>query len=290
MRLSISHITRYHYSLPARSNTNELRLSPEENERQTPGDILIRVEPGATLVPSRDLFGNLVHYFEVEESHHCLEIHSVAEVETHSRHENWTRAMGIPLRQLSPVQEDATIHQYLGDSTYVSKTPGIWREAIDIHLASEKSWGVLIGSLSDHVFETCLYRDQLLHTMDTAADIQERREGTCQDFSHLLIGYCRALGLPARYVSGYLYDPGLEGLGENTVTGSGATHAWVEVHVPGPGWIGIDPTNRKWVDHHYVSVASGRDYFDVAPVKGSLIGGGPERSLEVSVAVQAVGA
>jgi len=287
MLLTIAHTTRYLYSLPARSNINELRLAPEETDRQTPGQLRLNILPGAPLQESRDLFGNLVHYFEVEESHEVLEITSETAVTTHSSADLPLRAMTVPLRERTAPAEDPSLHQFTTDSTFVQKDPATWREAVDLHLAHEKTWGALMLGLSDHIFATCKYREQLVHGMASASDVQRERAGTCQDFAHLMIGYCRALGLPARYLSGYLYDPGLAAARESDFIGSGATHAWVEIHVPGVGWVGIDPTNRRWVDEHYVSVATGRDYHDVAPVRGSLIGGGPERSIEVGVWVSA---
>lgn len=288
MRLAISHVTKFLYSLPARSNINELRLSPEETTRQRPGTLQITVDPGADLSESRDLFGNLVHYFEVERSHDALVISSEAHVETFSCYDLAMRSMTVPLRNLDPGSAEAELHQFLVDSSLVIKNPETWREAIDVHLDHEKTWGALILGLSDTVFDTCAYREQLIHIPSTSEEVQREKAGTCQDFAHLLISYCRALGMPARYISGYLYDEGLDRETDPSLVGSGATHAWVEVHVPGVGWVGIDPTNKRWVDENYVSVAFGRDYHDVAPVRGSLIGGGPERSLEVSVAVKSV--
>lgn len=291
MRLSISHLTCYHYPAPARSNINELRLSPEENLRQTPGDHTIRIDPGAPLVETRDLFGNLVHHFEVEDRHGELTIHSSAEVETRSTFDLAMRAMSVPLREFQSEKHE-TLYEFTTDSTFVFKNPATWREAVDVHLSSEKTWGALMQGLSDYVFEYCHYEDQSIHGMATSVEIQECKTGTCQDFAHLMISYCRALGMPARYLSGYLYDPGLDpDLTPGTAAasiGSGATHAWVEVHVPSVGWVGIDPTNRRWIDEQYVSVSSGRDYHDVAPVRGSLIGGGEDRSLTVDVVVRAL--
>ena len=287
MRLSISHLTRYLYTAPARSNINELRLTPEENLRQKPGALTISVDPVAELREMRDLFGNLVHHFEVEDRHEQLTIQSRAEVETRSSLDLAMRSMSVPLREFLSGDEES-LYEFSTDSNFVFKNPATWREAVDVHLSCEKTWGALIQGLSDYVFEYCQYQDQAIHRMATSAEIQECKTGTCQDFSHLLISYCRALGMPARYLSGYLYDPGLDDSKDAEFIGSGATHAWVEVHVPTIGWVGIDPTNRRWVDEHYVSVSSGRDYLHVAPVRGSLIGGGTDRSLEVEVMVRAM--
>lgn len=271
---------------------NELRLAPEENSRQTPGDLRILLEPGAELKESRDLFGNLVHFFEVEGSHEKLIIRSETEVETHDAKSNFEEAQEIPLPDLDNPRSfrgsDDFVKEFTGDSTFVKKNPETWREAVDILLGCERTWGCVIEKLSDHIFEHCEYREQAVHNMANSTDVQREKSGTCQDFSHLFLAYARALGIPARYVSGYLYDPGLDSDSEAEYIGSGATHAWPEVHVPRLGWIGIDPTNKRWVDDHYVSVSFGRDYHDVAPIRGSLIGGGRDRSLEVSVQVSAI--
>ncbi|MDF1658914.1 MAG: transglutaminase family protein [Verrucomicrobiales bacterium] len=287
MRLSISHLTRYLYTAPARSNINELRLTPEENNRQKPGELSISVDPVAELREMRDLFGNLVHHFEVEEGHEELTIQSRSEVETRGSLDSAMRSMSVPLREFIS-SDNESLYEFTTDSTFVFKNSATWREAVDVHLSCEKTWGSLIQGLSDFVFEYCQYEDQSIHRMATSSEVQECKVGTCQDFSHLLISYCRALGMPARYLSGYLYDPGLDCATNAEFIGSGATHAWVEVHVPSIGWVGIDPTNRRWVDEHYVSISFGRDYHDVAPVRGSLIGGGIDRSLEVEVAVRAI--
>lgn len=290
MRLSITHTTQYFYSRPARSNINELRLAPLEDSRQQPGNLKISIEPNADLSESRDLFGNLVHHFEVEDRHELLTIRSETEVETQSCQTLSETAYSVPLKEREdPGSSDSeNLYEFSSDSTFVRKNPETWREAIDVHLDCGKTWGSVVEGLSNYVFETCRYEEALVHDMASSEDVQRRKCGTCQDFSHLLISYCRALGLPARYISGYLYDPGLEASEENTFFGTGASHAWAEIHVPEVGWVGIDPTNRRWVDENYVSVSFGRDYHDVAPIRGSLIGGGEDRSLEVSVAVRKI--
>tara|TARA_R110002096_G_scaffold203718_2_gene389026 strand:- start:11062 stop:11934 length:873 start_codon:yes stop_codon:yes gene_type:complete len=287
MRLKIFHRTTYTYGLPARSNINELRLAPEETHRQQPGPLQIRVTPNSELDEARDLFGNLVHSFEVEEKHATLEIIAESEVQTHFDPTLPEMAHQIELPD-SPEIEDDLVHDFLVDCTFVERNTAIWREAVDIRLNCEATYGSVVQGLSDFIFESCTYREQIVHLMTTAAEVQSEKIGTCQDFAHLLLAYCRALGIPARYISGYLYDPGIEAATQPEFIGAESTHAWVEVYVPQVGWIGIDPTNRRWVDEHYVTVAFGRDYHDVAPVRGSLLGGGRRRTIDVEVAVKAL--
>ncbi len=288
MQLRIRHRTRYLFSAPARSNAIELRLSPEETYRQKPGPCSIEVTPVAPLDSARDLFGNLVHSFEVEEVNGELLIEAVSLAETLDCSTLFEQSKDIALLEIAEVEQaDVSVHEFLTDSTFVKIEPELWREAVDVRSECPATYGAVVKALSDHIFDSCRYEDQVIHTMTTSGEVQQRKYGTCQDFSHLLTGYCRALGIPARYISGYLWDPGLSE-GHPEFTGAEVSHAWVEVFVPGLDWIGIDPTNRKWVDEHYVSVAFGRDYHDVAPIRGSLQGGGKRRSLEVSVEVEAI--
>lgn len=290
MNLSILHETTFHYSLPARSNINEVRLAPEENDRQKPGhlEIVVEPEPESEMTATRDLFGNLVHAFEVEKKHGELKVLARSHVETLADRERAERAQSTQI-DFEAIREDDSVHEFLVDSKYVSKDPDIWKEAVDVSIVSEPTWGSLAKNLSERVFDTCRWEEQLIHRATTATEIRESRIGTCQDFAHLLIGYCRALGIPARYVSGYLYDPGLDADGEASYTGASVSHAWVDFFTPEIGWVGVDPTNRCWVDEQYVSVAFGRDYGDVAPIRGSLLGGGPKRSIDVKVEVKRCG-
>ncbi|MDF1814282.1 MAG: transglutaminase family protein [Verrucomicrobiales bacterium] len=288
MRLSITHDTVFHYSLPARSNINEVRLAPEENDRQNPGglEIIVDPEPETGLSPSRDLFGNLVHAFEVERKHPQLRITAKSDVETICGKSMAVETQNLSFDNVKEVKSDDSVHEYLVDSHYVAKSPEIWKEAIDVCFESEQTWGCIAKNLSDHVFTTCRWEAQLIHRATTAAEVQQDRIGTCQDFAHLLIGMCRSIGIPARYVSGYLYDPGLDHGSAASFTGTNVSHAWVDFYAPEVGWVGLDPTNHCWVDENYVSVAKGRDYGDVAPVRGSLLGGGPKRSMDVHVEVK----
>ncbi|MEM7013135.1 MAG: transglutaminase family protein [Verrucomicrobiota bacterium] len=295
MHLEVVHTTRYQYSQPAWSNINELRLSPEETKRQSPGEVSIKVHPSPGNEPktSRDMFGNLVHLFEIEEMHSELEITSQSSVETRSNPDLVERAHDVPLAALAAAEEsDPFVHDFLSNSTFIPRDPEVWREAIDAKENAEtQSVGSVVEQLSNHIFESCYYDDsQLISGQHTSSDVRQTRKGACQEFAHLLIGYCRELGIPARYISGYLFDPGLS-RAEPEFVGAQLSHAWVEVYIQdalGNEWLGIDPTNRKWVDEQYVSVALGRDYFDVAPVKGTLIGGGKRRSLDVKLEVRQV--
>ena len=286
MRLHITHETTYHYSLPARLSVNELRLSPEDSPRQTPGETHFRIDPVATLASSRDLFGNLVHQFEFEDKHPSLNIAVESTVETRPYSPPSHEVLHSPLPHPSKHSGDDHLRDFLSESNCIPRDPETWREALDLQSCSDNTWAGFVLTLSQHIFENCKYCEQHIHTMRAASQVQRERTGTCQDFSHLLIAYLRLLHIPARYISGYLYDPGLDGGTSPELIGSGTTHAWVEAYLPNFGWLGIDPTNNCWVNENYVSLAFGRDYHDVVPIRGSFMGGGNNRELEVSILVQ----
>ncbi len=121
----------------------------------------------------------------------------------------------------------------------------------------------------------------------TLGELLQKRRGVCQDFAHLAVGCFRSMGLPARYVSGYLETR--PPAGRPKLIGSDASHAWAEVLVPGLGWVGIDPTNNKFVDAGYVITAWGRDYADVPPLSGVIVTDSRKSSMKVSVDVTRLG-
>ena len=288
MLLSIIHRTIYRYSDSARDSVNELRLSPEETARQSPQSCTLEISPPAKLTSSRDLFGNLVHSFTVEKDHTQLSVTGRSLVETRSCPHLVYRSHTIPLDRFPADHRDDLPYDFLTESSCVPRDPQTWREALDVKARSSRSWGHLLTNLRNHIFETCTYHEQKVHVMRTATEVQRERIGTCQDFAHLMIAQLRSLKIPARYCSGYLYDSGLDGKKSPELLGAAVTHAWVEALVPDIGWLGIDPTNRCWVDERYVSVASGRDYHDIVPIRGSLLGGGKHRSLDILLHVKAV--
>jgi transglutaminase-like putative cysteine protease len=139
---------------------------------------------------------------------------------------------------------------------------------------------VIIG-LMDFIHGTCRYVPGATHIGTHTEEFFAKPQGVCQDYAHLLLALCRSIGIPARYVCGYVYDAK-----RGDVIGSHASHAWAEVWIPGYGWLGVDPTNKKVIHEAYVASAVGRDYRDATPVSGSYWGGG-DREMRVTVHVEA---
>ena len=283
MKLSVTHRTTFRYGEPARDNVNQVRLEPLTTRHQRPEFFLLNVLPATRLRRYLDLWFNPVHYFELVAPHTRLvvESRSVVEVDTSVDYE--ALPYGSLHQDLPALRKSEECYEFLRNSTYVTLFPELWREAIDIRNGSPDVFQTAYA-LMQSVFDGCSYEPGLTDSDTSAREVFQERRGVCQDFAHLLTAYCRALEIPARYVSGYIWDPG-HASGHEVMRGAQASHAWVEVYLPGQGWIGLDPTNNKVVNDQYVAIAIGRDYDDIAPVRGTFYGGGHHRTMDVHVDV-----
>jgi transglutaminase-like putative cysteine protease len=280
MKLRVHHRTEYLYSQPARTNSNEIRLQPPHTPWQTRSFWLLKVLPATPLRHYVDLHRNGIHHFEIEEPHSRLVLDATSTVITLNRYADG-EPVGIPFSALQSdaCREDAEVMIYQKDSRYVRMDPAIWRAAIDVKGDSDDIF-LTAKAICEHLYDTCQYVSGVTTVNTTSSEFFQNRQGVCQDFAHLMLAMCRALGIPARYVSGYLYDRR-----RGNLRGAHQSHAWVEIFLPGHGWFGIDPTNRLPVNDLYVTLASGRDYDDAAPVKGSFTGSG-SRTMKVTVSVE----
>jgi transglutaminase-like putative cysteine protease len=185
--------------------------------------------------------------------------------------------------QVSAISEGAFDEPFLTGSRYVDVDHDVWRLAID---ARDERTDVFATAeaIMTFVNTNWLYQANATSASTHMSEVMKDRRGVCQDFSHVMIGMCRALGIPARYVSGYLYNGPTSHL-----RGAQASHAWCEVWMPGRGWFGLDPTNNTLADERYIKIATGRDYDDAAPIRGSFSGApGATAALEVTVEVELV--
>lgn len=279
MKLRILHRTEYRYALPVRNNTNELRVTPLTTHRQKLGLHVVRVVPAVRMRRYPDLYRNSVHLFEVEEPHKDLVIDVSSMVETLA-----TPISAIPTDvSLSRVRNEEiieTFQTFLQPDGPIRITPDIWRAAVDVENDRRDVFSVILG-LMELIHTTCRYVPGATHIGTTTEEFFAQPQGVCQDYAHLLLALCRAIGIPARYVCGYVYDAK-----RGDVIGSHASHAWCEIWIPDYGWLGVDPTNKKVIHEAYVASAVGRDYRDATPVSGSYWGGG-DREMRVTVHVEA---
>ena len=274
------HRTTFHYGMPVNHSVNALHLEPRRFPYQKTLSALIRVIPATRLRRFTDLFQNPTHHFELPEPHAMLEIES--RIRVHNLPLDIPDASrAATLKDFNEASIIERVWPYLQTSNRVSKTPEIWRQAIDI------TSGLAAVFAQAEALMGWIHREFRYEPGSTGvkAHIEESfalKHGVCQDFTHVMLGLCRAVGVPARYASGYLYNGP-----RDTLVGAQASHAWCEVYLPGAGWIGFDPTNNTLADERYVKIAVGRDYDDVAPVVGNYRGTAHCR-LEVCVEVEKI--
>ncbi len=279
MRLQVFHRTRYDYRLPVRDSYNELRLRPATQDKTRLEFFLLNVHPPVRLRHFRDSYLNYVHYFEVAEPHVELIIEAQSTINTTSPYHGG-KPLGVDMAALSDMQ-DEMLRDYLRSSIYVDASPELWKLALDITSGITDVF-IAAESIAEHIFQHWTYAPNTTTATTHVREVLETKLGVCQDFAHLMVGLCRAIGIPARYVSGYLYNGA-----HSALRGSQASHAWAEVYIPGHGWHGLDPTNNIPADERHIKIATGRDYNDAAPVSGHFDGpAGATTALSVDLRVE----
>ena len=264
MWLSVAHVTRFTYDAPITEAYTELRLKPAHREGQRCSSFSLAPEPrAATVAEYVDRFGNAVHHFDILEQHERVAVTARSEV--------WTAPRFVDAAPLSPLDR----FDSLAPSRYVAPDDQLTELAAT--LSGSQDAAEAARSLMHAVRVAMTYERGTTNVHTTAAEALAAGRGVCQDFSHVMIGACRAAGIPARYVSGYLYDPTHGDLGES--------HAWVDVHTGDAGWLSLDPTHDVEQNEHYVRVGVGRDYEDVPPSRG-VYKGTADETLEVAVTIR----
>ncbi|MFH5186781.1 transglutaminase N-terminal domain-containing protein [Paenibacillus sp. TAB 01] len=283
MKIEISHVTRYTYEDAVTDSVNELRLTPRTNYRQSCYHHEVWIEPVASLFTYEDYFGNRVHSFSVSKPHRELVIRTKATVVT--RDQSYASQQGLPMKeQLELLQSEKLQNRYIEfmlPTAYTELTEGLLAYAARYPITEDGLY-VWAQQLSEGIYKDFTYDPDATHVHTTVSDTLKLRRGVCQDYAHLMIAVCRSIGLPARYVSGYHFVGDLQG---GSADFEQASHAWVEVHIPGTGWLGFDPTNNTEVGWRYVKLGHGRDYKDIVPVKGVYRGAGSQK-LTVTVDVR----
>lgn len=280
MIYQVRHLTRYSYALPVTTTHSELRLTPRELPWQHVVRSTVVLEPQyETMRAFRDYYGNSVRYCSLLTPHHELAITAESIVEVRETNP-LIPAATLPWEQVraglrafdDPVALNA--FEFVGESRYIRWTPEVAEYAAS-SLTPERPILEAAVDLSSRVHRDFKYKPESTDIDTSVEEVFRNRRGVCQDFAHLVIAMLRAHGLAARYVSGYL---------KSGSVGAEASHAWVGVFVPGNGWVDLDPTNDVVVSTSHITLAWGRDYGDVTPVKGITMGGG-EHTIEVEVRV-----
>ncbi|MFT4183784.1 MAG: transglutaminase family protein [Rhizobium sp.] len=266
MRLTISHITEYRYDEPAQFSLQRLRLTPRTGPGQTVLNWKLTVEGAHPEVEYDDQFANRATLVSLDGEQQTTRIVASGEVETEDLNGVTGQHSGF-----SP------LWLFLRE-TPRTKAGKLTKELLR-GLTGDNDLGKM-HALMGAIHKVVEYKPGTSDTETTAEQALEKKNGVCQDHAHIFIAGARTLGIPARYISGYLM---MEGKNEQA-----ATHAWAEAHLPGLGWVGFDPANDVCPDARYVRLATGLCYRDAAPVSGMRIGT-PGETLTVKVTVASQG-
>ena len=290
VRLSVTHVTTYRYSMPVETAQHLATMRPLECSWQRVESHGLRIEPAPSYETSHvDPFGNEVRYFSFDTPHDCLQVTSETTVVL-------TRRWGELVPSATPAWEGVAADlryragaAYRPESEFVFASPNIAlaSELREYALPSFTPGRPLIEGAIDlmhRIHTEFAYQPQTTAFDTPALRAFHLRQGVCQDFAQVMIGALRSLGLAARYVSGYLRTVPLGGTPR--LVGADASHAWVSVFCPGTGWVDLDPTNDVLADLDHVTLALGRDYSDVSLLRGIILGGG-EHTVDVAVDVTA---
>jgi transglutaminase-like putative cysteine protease len=288
----VTHRTEYAYESDVSASYGQLHLLPRDLPGQRCRTTDVLSEPAASDYRERvDYFGNRVCFMAIHEPHRALSltVSSLVDVDRHAgeisslAHRPWEQARDAA-GPASALQTIAAAEFKL-DSP-LAQAGEVYRDYAASSFPPDRDLLEALSSLSTRIHTDFAYEPGATSVTTPLADVFVRRRGVCQDFAHLGIACLRSLGLPARYVSGYLEtDPPP---GATKLTGVDGSHAWLSVLVPDAGWIDIDPTNDQFPNSRYIVTAFGRDYSDVPPLNGVIYTEGATTSLKVAVDVVAV--
>lgn len=288
MNYRVTHTTRYTYEAPVPICHNRAHLTPRDcpYQRMLASRLTITPKPIGRIEQRIDYFGNACSYFSILEMHSTLEVRVVSEVSIQ------------PL--LPPQPEHTPTWESVRDSTALTRTAGALdayqfvfpspfiRPSEEMAAYARPSFPpgqpVLVGAidLMRRIHAEFSYDPAATTIATPLEEVLAQRRGVCQDFAQLQIGCLRALGIPARYVSGYILP--VSSSGAQTMVGSQASHAWLAVYIGDAGWVDLDPTNNLVPAEEHITLAWGRDYDEVSPMRGVVVGGGGQ-ALSVDVRV-----
>ena len=291
MLLQITHETHYRYTPAVENADHVLHLSPPSNAVQTVLQHHIDISPKPPYWRAGvDVYGNQRHFFALQGSHEQLSVTAHSVVRTHPAAPRPTYA--APWEQVRDLFAYRAGTSYHSAWEFLFASPYVPRDAAfaDFARPSFAAGTTLLDGSADlmrRIHQTMAYDGDSTDANTPALTALRQGKGVCQDFAHIMVACCRAIGLPARYVSGYLLTHPAPG--QSRLVGCDASHAWASVYCPGAGdsagqWFDFDPTNNRAPGEDYVTLATGRDFLDVSPLRG-VIRGGAQHALRVAVTV-----
>lgn len=274
----IKHITRYTYPALVIDSANQIMLFPINDEQQEVKKHKLIISQQPSVEVFTDYFGNQAGFFSVIKPHNELTIQSDLEVIIHE--------VPVPEDKVPPSKQWENLETIKEQNPYMDF---LTQKNFDAFIEVSATVAAMINestspfaiaqTISDFIYNNFEYKKGITSVETKVDEIWELKAGVCQDFAHILLVMLRMIGIPARYVSGYICPKNHE------LRGEGATHAWVEAYIPFHGWIGLDPTNNCIVNDRHVRLAIGRNFSDCTPVKGTYKGSS-EHKLEVSVTIE----
>lgn len=288
----VSHKTEYTYDLPVSLCHNIIRLTPRSTNKQFCKSSVVTITPQPDVtIEYEDFFGNKLIYFTIEKEHKKLSVHVLSEIEKLSpvnqqppqnnavSWEEVCRLTHTLTPELTEVKQfTAATPMTLADDTIAAYATQSFPPGQSLYEASK--------NLMARIFNDFKFQSGFTTISTPLSLVMNERKGVCQDFAHLAIACLRSLGLPARYVSGYIETippPGVKKL-----VGADASHAWFSVYIPDSGWVDFDPTNNLLPAERHITIGWGRDYADITPLRGVIMSSG-RHELRVSVDVRKVG-
>lgn len=292
VRYRVVHETRYTYQTLVTLSQQYLHMTPRSFAYQQTEAERITLDPQEDDgVDGVDYFGNATRHITIIAPHKMLLVHAESSVTLRPRPDLARIAGSAPwesLRDLMQQERSPEVREawrYLYASPHVTFSPALEAYARLSYTPGRPQLDAALD-LTRRIFDDFEFDGKATDISTPLEQVLKGRRGVCQDFAQLMIGCLRTLGLPARYMSGYIltHPPA----GQPRMIGADASHAWVSVFCPGLGWIDFDPTNRSLVQHEHITLGWGRDFSDVTPMRGIVLGGG-EQELQVNVTVTPLG-
>lgn len=290
MIFTITHTTKYQYNAPVSYCHNIGTLRPRESKGQHLVDYKIQITPGPTEITERvDFFGNYITRFSIQAEHKVLKVTTKSRVlrdyaqyhETFHSPECTAITMNDARQRLKGMDPEVLeAKQYLLESIFIRKTDKAIKAYAELSFQENRSVFESAYELMQRIYTDFDFDAEFSTISTPIEEVMQEKKGVCQDFAQIAIACIRSVGLPARYISGYIET--LPPPGKPKLVGADASHAWFSIFIPGFGWVDFDPTNNMIPKDQHIVVGWGRDYYDVPPLKGVVYGSGQSK-LSVSV-------
>jgi transglutaminase-like putative cysteine protease len=278
---AIRHVTRFLYDDAVCESVMDVRLHPFDEASQTCHSFEMELDPPAHIAGYTDHMGNKIHHFNIPGYHRSLTLTTKSLVEVFPRCDIPLHLDASAWDSLDYDIQHRDFWEWLIPSHFTQPTEALHALAAELNVVRRDDPLALVREINTAIYKAFVYDQDITHVHSLIDDALRNRKGVCQDFTHIMLALLRLIGIPCRYVSGYLYHSKHD---DHDRSDEGASHAWLEAYFPALGWVGFDPTNNRLACERHIKVAIGRDYRDVPPTRG-LYRGTDKSKLEVVVHV-----